>query len=44
MAMAQNITFIPAVNTVGTQQPAEQKPTVSVAAYCRVYTELDEHE
>ena len=44
MAMAQNITFIPAVKTVGTQKPAEKKQKVRVAAYCRVSTEFEEQE
>ena len=44
MAMAQNITFIPAVKTVGTQKPAEKKQKVRVAAYCRVSTESEEQE
>ena len=44
MAMAQNITFIPAVKTVGTQKPAEKKQKVRVAAYCRVSTQLEEQE
>ena len=38
MAMAQNITFIPAVKTVGTQKPAEKKQKVRVAALiCSLY-------
>ena len=44
MAMAQNITFIPEVKTVGTQKPAEKKQKVRVAAYCRVSTESEEQE
>lgn len=44
MAMAQNITFIPAVRTVGTQKPAEKKQKVRVAAYCRVSTDFEEQE
>lgn len=44
MAMPQNITFIPAVKTVGTQKPAEKKQKVRVAAYCRVSTEFEEQE
>ena len=43
-SMAQNITFIPAVKTVGTQKPAEKKQKVCVAAYCRVSTEFEEQE
>ena len=44
MAMAQNITFIPAVRTVGTQKPAEKKQKVRVASYCRVSTDFEEQE
>jgi len=44
MAMAQNITFIPAMRTVGTQKTAEKKQKVRVAAYCRVSTEYEEQE
>ena len=44
MAMAQNITFIPAVKTVGTQKPAEKKQKVRVAAFCHVSTEFEEQE
>lgn len=38
MALAENITFIPAMRTVGTQKAAETKQKVRVAAYCRVST------
>ena len=44
MALAENITFIPAMRTVGTQKPAETKQKVRVAAYCRVSTEYEEQE
>lgn len=44
MAMAQNITVIPARRTVGTQKPAETKQKTRVAAYCRVSTEFEEQE
>lgn len=44
MAMAQNITVIPARRKVGTQKPAETKQKTRVAAYCRVSTEFEEQE
>lgn len=44
MAIAQNITVIPARRMVGTQKPAEKKQKVRVAAYCRVSTEFEEQE
>ena len=44
MAMAQNITVIPARRTVGTQKKAEKVQKTRVAAYCRVSTEFEEQE
>ena len=44
MEMAQNVTFIPAVRTIGTQKPTEKKQKVRVAAYCRVSTDFEEQE
>lgn len=44
MAMAQNITVIPARRTVGTQRSAGVKQKTRVAAYCRVSTEYEEQE
>lgn len=44
MAMAQNITVIPARRTVGTQKRAEKVQKTRVAAYCRVSTEFEEQE
>ena len=44
MAMAQNITVIPARWKVGTQKPAETKQKTRVEAYCRVSTEFEEQE
>lgn len=44
MAMAQNITVIPARRTVGTQKKTEKVQKTRVAAYCRVSTEFEEQE
>lgn len=44
MALAQNITVIPARRKVGTQKATEQVQKTRVAAYCRVSTEFDEQE
>lgn len=44
MALAQNITVIPARRTIGTQKPAEKVQKTRVAAYCRVSTEFEEQE
>lgn len=44
MNLAQNITFIPARKTVGTQKATEKKQKVRVAAYCRVSTDFEEQE
>ena len=44
MALAQNITVIPARRTVGTQRKAEKVQKTRVAAYCRVSTEYEEQE
>ncbi len=44
MALAQNITVIPARRTVGTQKPAAKVQKTRVAAYCRVSTEFEEQE
>ena len=44
MAMAQNITVIPARRTIGTQKKAEKVQKTRVAAYCRVSTEFEEQE
>ena len=44
MALAQNITVIPARRTVGTQKTAEKVQKTRVAAYCRVSTEFEEQE
>ncbi len=44
MAIAQNITVIPARRTVGTQKPTQKKQKTRVAAYCRVSTEFEEQE
>lgn len=44
MALAQNITVIPARRTVGTQKRVEKIQKVRVAAYCRVSTEYEEQE
>ena len=42
MALAQNITVIPARRKVGMQKATEQVQKTRVAAYCRVSTEFDE--
>lgn len=44
MALAQNITVIPARRTVGTQKKTEKAQKTRVAAYCRVSTEFEEQE
>ncbi len=44
MALAQNITVIPARRTIGTQKLAEKVQKTRVAAYCRVSTEFEEQE
>lgn len=44
MAMAQNITVIPAKRTIGTQKPTQKVQKIRVAAYCRVSTEYEEQE
>lgn len=44
MAIAQNITVIPARRTVGTQKTNENVQKMRVAAYCRVSTEYEEQE
>ena len=44
MALAQNITVIPARRKVGTQKSTERVQKTRVAAYCRVSTEFDEQE
>ena len=44
MALAQNITVIPARRTIGTQKPAAKVQKARVAAYCRVSTEYEEQE
>lgn len=44
MALAQNITVIPARRKVGMQKATEQVQKTRVAAYCRVSTEFDEQE
>ena len=44
MALAQNITVIPARRKVGTQKSTEWVQKTRVAAYCRVSTEFDEQE
>ena len=44
MAIAQNITVIPARRTIGTQKAKEDTQKTRVAAYCRVSTEYEEQE
>ena len=44
MALAQNITVIPARRSIGTQKPAAKVQKIRVAAYCRVSTEYEEQE
>lgn len=44
MALAQNITVIPARRSIGTQKPAAKVQKTRVAAYCRVSTEFEEQE
>lgn len=44
MALAQNITVIPARRTIGTQKKTEKAQKTRVAAYCRVSTEFEEQE
>ena len=44
MALAQNITVIPAKRMIGTQRPDTKVQKIRVAAYCRVSTEYEEQE
>ncbi len=44
MALAGNITVIPAKRMVGTQKASKQVQKTRVAAYCRVSTEFEEQE
>jgi site-specific DNA recombinase len=44
MALAQNITVIPARHKIGTQKPEVKAQKTRVAAYCRVSTEFEEQE
>lgn len=44
MAIAQNVTVIPAKRTVGTQKSTGKVQRTRVAAYCRVSTEFEEQE
>ncbi len=44
MALAQNVTLIPAKHIIGTQKSMSKVQKVRVAAYCRVSTELEEQE
>lgn len=44
MALAQNITVIPARRTIGTQKQSAKVQKTRVAAYCRVSTEYEEQE
>lgn len=44
MALAQNITVIPARRTIGTQKQAAKVQKTRVAACCRVSTEYEEQE
>jgi len=44
MALAENITVIPARRTIGTQKKEEKIQKTRVAAYCRVSTEYEEQE
>ena len=44
MALAQNITVIPARRSIGTQKSAAKVQKTRVAAYCRVSTEFEEQE
>lgn len=44
MALAQNITVIPAKRMIGTQRPDKKVQKIRVAAYCRVSTEYEEQE
>ena len=44
MALAQNITVIPAKRMIGTQRPYTKVQKIRVAAYCRVSTEYEEQE
>lgn len=44
MALAQNITVIPARRSIGTQKPTAKIQKTRVAAYCRVSTEFEEQE
>ncbi len=44
MALAQNITVIPARRSIGTQKPAAKVQKIRVAAYCLVSKEYEEQE
>ena len=44
MALAGNITVIPAKRMVGTQKASKQVQKTRVAAYCRVSTDFEEQE
>ena len=44
MALAQNITVIPARHKIGTQKQEVKAQKIRVAAYCRVSTEFEEQE
>ena len=44
MAMAQNITVIPANRSIGSRGRSRQIRKTRVAAYCRVSTEYEEQE
>lgn len=43
MALAQNVTVIPALKIIGTQK-ADTVQKTRVAAYCRVSTDMEEQE